>query len=124
MTHFVDRVHAVARETFGSVHSFIADAVHLTWNAGRKATQHETKGAAFLCRLQENVGDPSVHISGVVASGMGRYQMAGGALQAVLVRIDWLPLLHTLHMIAMAHGALLLNEKANATAWGDTWCTS
>ena len=116
MPHFVDRVHAVARETFTSVHSFIGNTVQLTWNAGRKATQHETKAATFMCRLRENTGDPSVTISGVAASGMGRCQTAGGALLAVLVHIDWLPLLQTLHTIATAHGALLLNEKANATA--------
>ena len=116
MTPFVDRVHAVAQETFGSVHSFIADTVHLTWNAGRNACQHETKAAAFLCRLRENVGDPSVTVSGVAATGTGRYQTAGGALQAVLVRVDWLPLLRTLHTIAKTHGALLLDQETNETA--------
>ena len=116
MTPFVDRVHAVAQETFGAVHSFIVDIVHLTWNAGRRTYQHEAKAAAFLCRLRENVGDPSVTVSGVVAAGTGRFQKAGGALQAVLVRVDWLPLLRTLYTIAKTHGALLLDQKANATA--------
>ena len=116
MTPFVDRVHAVAQETFGSVHSFIADTVHLTWNAGRRVYQHETKGAAFLCRLRENVGDPLVTVSGVAVSGTGRFQKAGGTLQAVLVRVAWFPLLHKLHTIAKTHRALLLNQKANDTA--------
>ena len=57
-----------------------------------------------------------VTVSGVVVSGIGRYQMAGGALQAVLVRVSWFPLLHKLHTIAKTHGALLLDEKANETA--------
>ena len=109
MTPFVDRVHAVAQETFGAVHSFIADTVYLTWNAGRRT-------AAFLSRLRENVGDPSVTVSGVAASGIGRYQMAGGALQAVLVRVAWFPLLRKLHTIAKTHGALLLDQKTNKTA--------
>ena len=88
---------------------FIADTVHLTWNAARRACQHETS-------LRENVGGPLVTVSGVAASGIGRYQSAGGALQAVLVRVDWPPLLRTLHTIAKTHGALLLDEKANETA--------
>ena len=116
MTPFVDRVHAVAQETFGAVHSFIADTVHLTWNAGRRVCQHETKAAAFLCHLRENVGDPSVTVSGVVVSGIGRFQKAGGTLQAVLVRVAWFPLLHKLHTIAKTHRALLLDQKANDTA--------
>ena len=57
-----------------------------------------------------------VTVSGVAASGIGRHQMAGGALQAVLVRVAWFPLLHKLHMIAKTHGALLLDKKANETA--------
>ena len=62
------------------------------------------------------MGDPLVTVSGVVVSGIGRFQKAGGALQAVLVRVEWLPLLRTLYTIAKTHGALLLDQKANAIA--------
>ncbi len=55
-------------------------------------------------------------VSGVVASGIGRCQTAGGALHAVLVRVAWFPLLHKLHTIAKTHRALLLDQEANETA--------
>ena len=55
-------------------------------------------------------------VSGVAVSGIGRYQMAGGVLQAVLVRVAWFPLLHKLHTIAKTHGALLLDQNTNETA--------
>ena len=88
MCRFVDAVHAIARETKGAVHSFVGDAVTVTWNAGLRAAQHETKAVTFMCQLRDRLlGE--VTVCGACTTGPGRYMMAGSVLQAMLVRVEW-----------------------------------
>ena len=115
MGRFVDAVHAIARETKAAVHSFVGDTVTVTWNAGLRAAQHETKAVTFLCQLRDRLlGE--VAVCGACTTGPGRHMMAGSVLQAMLVRVEWLGTLRALCSLASKHGAILLCGETDSVA--------
>ena len=116
MSPFVDRVHGLARGTNASVHGFMGDTLNVTWNAGRRVIQHEIKGALFMLQLQKDTGTASVVVGGALSSGLGRHQIAGGELQAALLRVEWLPRLRTLFALAAANHSLLMCSRTDDAA--------
>jgi hypothetical protein len=103
---FVSRVHNVAALTVGSLHTFIGDTVHVTWNAtGRRVHQHEVKAVWFMCWLRVDSGDSRVTLSGAVCTGPGLHHMAGGTRLVPLLHVEWRDRLRALYTLASEHGA-------------------
>jgi len=109
MMPFVDRVHSLAKVSLAGVHSFLGDTVVMTWNVVRRAAAFEPKALQFFLRLRDDAG--GVMAYGAVLSGAGRYQMAGGALQAPLLHVDWLPRLEALAALGASHDAVLTSRR-------------
>jgi len=106
---FVDRVHDFAKVSYAGVHSFIGDTVVVTWNAVRRAASFEPKALQFFLKLRDDAG--GVRAYGAVMSGAGRYQMAGGALQAPLLHVDWFQQLEALAALGASHDAVLTSRR-------------
>jgi hypothetical protein len=120
-SRFAERVHQVAAATHCAVHTFVGDAVQLSWNAATRAAQPEVKAVRFLIRL----ADEMVAIDGIVAtgaamSGKATTQFAGTDRVTVLaVGIPWRRTLVSLAAFARQHSTFVVDEatasEANAT---------
>lgn len=86
---FVDRVHTIASQTHAAIHSFIGDAVHVSWNTAHRAAQPEVKGARFLANIADDVGDSLLRAYGGVMTGEARAHFAGTKQTALTVSYRW-----------------------------------
>jgi hypothetical protein len=86
---FVDRVHQLAAQTIGAVHSFVGDRVIVSWNAASSTLQPEVKGTRFVAALKQDSGHSLVRVWGCVIAGEGRVHLAGlGRQQAFTLSLS------------------------------------
>jgi hypothetical protein len=115
MNCFVDRVHALAAATHGSLHGFVGDTVQISWNATHRAVMTETKAARFLCGLQTDAGGDGVVVAGAAHTGEARCVMAGGAkARAFTASMPWREALFASHRFATQHRAFVVDEVTEA----------
>jgi hypothetical protein len=115
MNRFVDRVHALAAATHGSLHGFVGDTVQISWNATHRAVMTETKAARFLCGLQADAGGDGLVVAGAAHTGDARCIMAGGAkAQAFTASMPWREALFASHRFATQHRAFVVDEVTEA----------
>jgi len=89
----------------------------VTWNVVRLTPRFERKALKFFLRLRDDPGPIKAY--GAVMSGPGRYQMAGGDLQAPLLHVDWLPRLEVLAALGAGHDAVLTCRRTYGQAQSD-----
>jgi len=63
------------------------------------------KALSFFVQMRDDDGDTEAY--GAVSSGQGRFQMAGGELQAPLLHVEWYPRLQALAFLGASHNAVL-----------------
>jgi hypothetical protein len=124
VSRFADAVHSLAAATHCAVHSFVGDAVQLSWNAAAKAVQPEVKAARFLARLRDEMaGDDTVTVAGAAMHGKATTQFAGtGAVQALAVSLGWRAALRALTAFAARHSAFVVAEPTAVAAQHAVTC--
>jgi hypothetical protein len=91
VTNFVDRVHEWAAVTSASLHSFVGDTLHVSWNATHKVVQPEAKAARFMARVVAANGEGTgVAATGAASTGKAACQFSGsGRVQALTISMPW-----------------------------------
>jgi hypothetical protein len=91
VSNFVDHVHEWAAATSASLHSFVGDTVHVSWNATHNVIQPEAKAARFMTRVvAANKDDTGVAATGAATSGKAACQFSGsGRVQALTISLPW-----------------------------------
>eukprot|EP00759_Apiculatamorpha_spiralis_P057721 PhF_6_TR8756/c0_g2_i2/m.13809 len=111
MTLFVNRMHALANPTQATIHGFVGDTVHLSWNTSRKVVQHQTKGALFLSWMQRDSGDETVRTYGAVSTGPARTFYAGDRHSMLLVQTEWDSRVAALHDVAVKYTSTVICQS-------------
>eukprot|EP00759_Apiculatamorpha_spiralis_P013803 PhF_6_TR20528/c0_g2_i1/m.29622 len=84
---FVDRVYHYANRSNAAVHTFIADTVHMTWNAASPIKFPKRFSVKTMKSIVAAPNRADVH--GCVMTGSAQFRMTGTSHQAFLLHIDW-----------------------------------
>jgi hypothetical protein len=119
VTAFVDNIHDWAAATSGSLHSFVADTLLISWNATHSVAQPEAKAARFLAKVVAANANPNsgVAAAGAMFSGKAACNFSGsGRVQALTMSMQWRDKLRALHAFATRHGAVVMDGVSAHTA--------
>eukprot|EP00759_Apiculatamorpha_spiralis_P034210 PhF_6_TR35370/c1_g2_i4/m.51372 len=108
MNRFVNRIHVLAQPTHATIHTFVGDTVHVSWNTSRRTVQHQSKAALFLAWLQKDSGDENLRSYGAVSTGPARSFYAGDRHSMLLVQTEWEGRMWTLHGLAVRYSACVM----------------
>eukprot|EP00759_Apiculatamorpha_spiralis_P041679 PhF_6_TR40216/c0_g1_i2/m.59728 len=111
MNRFVNHIHTVAQPSHATIHGFIGDTVHVTWNTSRRTLQHPSKGALFLAWLIKDTGDENIRCYGAAATGPAHTFYAGDKHQLLLVHTGWEHKLGTMYGIAMRYSSVVMSQE-------------
>jgi hypothetical protein len=120
LNDFVDKVHVIAAQTHGAIHSFAGDTVQVSWNAAMRAVQPEVKAVRFFARLAawvKDQPDEGVAACGAVMSGKATSVFAGtGKVQALSVSLPWRETLQAIFALAKQTRTFLAAGRTAASA--------
>eukprot|EP00759_Apiculatamorpha_spiralis_P000050 PhF_6_TR1000/c1_g1_i2/m.1977 len=115
VTDFVDRIHNIAFDHCGAVHSFLGDVCMMSWNVATRCVNHEVRAVTSVMCLKDNSRAFGLEyvVAGIV-SGRGRCQLGGTSTVAC-----------TLHApnVTRLHGAVMCHAtRIHSVVCDDTVC--
>eukprot|EP00760_Papus_ankaliazontas_P034731 PhM_4_TR7453/c0_g1_i1/m.75913 len=106
-----------AEITVASIHTFVGDVLHVSWNATQRVKQHEIKASRFV-HLSRQVGFGAVHTSNARVQLTGQQHQQNHSHRAFLIHADWFDTVcRALRFAQNVRSSVITASTAEAARW-------